>query len=129
MFLSKCCQFHNYIFFPLSFTGYISRGLPPTSGSGFNLENAGFCCPHTVALIIVGLVILHSYRVDEERRQGNRELLQEQSYGCGLKTLCLCLHVCEPHLKLRTLLLSRWGTWQFLQQIQQNWPTWTWTRA
>lgn len=31
-----------------------------------------------VALIIIGLSILYSYPIDEERRQGNRKLLQEQ---------------------------------------------------
>jgi len=34
-----------------------------------------------ITLILVGLLIFRSYPIDEERRQGNRKLLQEQRYG------------------------------------------------
>ena len=36
-----------------------------------------------IALILVGLLIFRSYPIDEERRQGNRKLLQELRYGNG----------------------------------------------
>lgn len=68
-------KFHT-VFFSVSFAGYISRGCSQPEAVGITLKILVSAAP--VALIIVGLCILYSYPIDEERRQGNRKLLQEQ---------------------------------------------------
>lgn len=68
-------QFHNCFFF-FSFAGYISRGCSQPEAVHLTLKVLVSAAP--VALIIIGLIILYSYPIDEERRQGNRKLLQEQ---------------------------------------------------
>ncbi|XP_070703010.1 sodium-dependent lysophosphatidylcholine symporter 1-B [Pempheris klunzingeri] len=60
----------------LDFAGYISRGCSQPEAVDITLKVLVSAAP--VALIIIGLVILYSYPIDEERRQGNRKLLQEQ---------------------------------------------------
>lgn len=59
-----------------SFAGYISRGCSQPEEVDLTLKMLVSAAP--IALIIVGLCILYSYPIDEERRQGNRKLLQEQ---------------------------------------------------
>ncbi|XP_074543541.1 sodium-dependent lysophosphatidylcholine symporter 1-B [Halichoeres trimaculatus] len=60
----------------LDFAGYISRGCTQPQAVDMTLKLLVSAAP--VALIIIGLGILYSYPIDEERRQGNRKLLQEQ---------------------------------------------------
>ncbi|XP_051811823.1 sodium-dependent lysophosphatidylcholine symporter 1-B [Acanthochromis polyacanthus] len=60
----------------LDFAGYISRGCSQPEEVHLTLKVLVSAAP--VALIIVGLCILYSYPINEERRQGNRKLLQEQ---------------------------------------------------
>ncbi|XP_060948432.1 sodium-dependent lysophosphatidylcholine symporter 1-B [Limanda limanda] len=60
----------------LDFAGYISRGCSQPEEVHITLKVLVSGAP--VALILVGLVILYFYPIDEERRQGNRKLLQEQ---------------------------------------------------
>ncbi|XP_020498829.1 sodium-dependent lysophosphatidylcholine symporter 1-B isoform X1 [Labrus bergylta] len=60
----------------LDFAGYISRGCTQPQAVDLTLKLLVSAAP--VGLIIIGLVILYSYPIDEERRQGNRKLLQEQ---------------------------------------------------
>lgn len=60
----------------LDFAGYISRGCSQPAAVDLTLKLLVSAAP--VALIIIGLVILYSYPINEERRQGNRKLLQEQ---------------------------------------------------
>ncbi|XP_068603202.1 sodium-dependent lysophosphatidylcholine symporter 1-B [Brachionichthys hirsutus] len=60
----------------LDFAGYISRGCSQPKEVHLTLKLLVSAAP--VALIIIGLGILYSYPINEERRQGNRKLLQEQ---------------------------------------------------
>ncbi|KAM3596624.1 uncharacterized protein V6R79_018257 [Siganus canaliculatus] len=60
----------------LDFAGYISRGCSQPAAVDLTLKLLVSAAP--VVLIIIGLSILYSYPIDEERRQGNRKLLQEQ---------------------------------------------------
>uniref|UniRef100_A0A3Q1GPK8 MFSD2 lysolipid transporter A, lysophospholipid b n=1 Tax=Acanthochromis polyacanthus TaxID=80966 RepID=A0A3Q1GPK8_9TELE len=60
----------------LDFAGYISRGCSQPEEVHLTLKVLVSAAP--VALIIIGLCILYSYPINEERRQGNRKLLQEQ---------------------------------------------------
>ncbi|XP_071357206.1 sodium-dependent lysophosphatidylcholine symporter 1-B [Trachinotus anak] len=60
----------------LDFAGYISRGCSQPEEVHLTLKMLVSAAP--VALIIIGLIILYFYPIDEERRQGNRKLLQEQ---------------------------------------------------
>ncbi|XP_069032212.1 sodium-dependent lysophosphatidylcholine symporter 1-B [Embiotoca jacksoni] len=60
----------------LDFAGYISRGCSQPRAVDLTLKLLVSAAP--ITLIIIGLVILYSYPIDEERRQGNRKLLQEQ---------------------------------------------------
>uniref|UniRef100_A0A8C5EN05 Uncharacterized protein n=1 Tax=Gouania willdenowi TaxID=441366 RepID=A0A8C5EN05_GOUWI len=60
----------------LDFAGYISRGCSQPEEVALTLKMLVSAAP--VILIIIGLCILYSYPIDEERRQGNRKLLQEQ---------------------------------------------------
>lgn len=64
-----------------SFAGYITRGCTQPEEVDLTLKLLVSAAP--VALIIIGLSILYSYPIDEEKRQHNRKLLQEQR--CGLK--------------------------------------------
>ncbi|XP_053190994.1 sodium-dependent lysophosphatidylcholine symporter 1-B [Scomber japonicus] len=59
----------------LDFAGYISRGCTQPEAVDVTLKVLVSAAP--IALIIIGLIILYSYPIDEERRQGNRKLLQE----------------------------------------------------
>ncbi|KAM7403909.1 hypothetical protein PAMA_004366 [Pampus argenteus] len=59
----------------LKFAGYVTGGcLQPDA---VNLTLKVLVCPVPVFLIIVGLLILRTYPIDEERRRGNQKLLQE----------------------------------------------------
>ncbi|XP_008285841.1 sodium-dependent lysophosphatidylcholine symporter 1-B [Stegastes partitus] len=60
----------------LDFAGYISRGCSQPEEVDVTLKVLVSAAP--IALIIIGLCILYFYPIDEERRQGNRKLLQEQ---------------------------------------------------
>ncbi|XP_072226474.1 sodium-dependent lysophosphatidylcholine symporter 1-B [Leuresthes tenuis] len=60
----------------LDFAGYISRGCSQPKAVDMTLKLLVSAAP--IALIIIGLGILYTYPIDEERRQGNRKLLQEQ---------------------------------------------------
>ncbi|XP_042362569.1 sodium-dependent lysophosphatidylcholine symporter 1-B [Plectropomus leopardus] len=60
----------------LDFAGYISRGCSQPQEVDITLKVLVSAAP--IALILIGLVILYSYPINEERRQGNRKLLQEQ---------------------------------------------------
>lgn len=59
-----------------SFAGYVTRGCTQPEAVDITLKVLVSAAP--IALIIIGLIILYSYPIDEERRQGNRKLLQEQ---------------------------------------------------
>lgn len=65
-----------FCFSPGSFAGYVTRGCSQPGEVDLTLKVLVSAAP--VALIIIGLSILYSYPIDEERRQGNRKLLQEQ---------------------------------------------------
>ncbi|XP_072221847.1 sodium-dependent lysophosphatidylcholine symporter 1-B-like [Leuresthes tenuis] len=59
----------------LKFAGYVTGDcLQPESVS---LTLKVLVSPVPVVLIVIGLLILRTYPIDEERRQGNRKLLQE----------------------------------------------------
>nr|XP_061808551.1 sodium-dependent lysophosphatidylcholine symporter 1-B isoform X3 [Nerophis lumbriciformis] len=60
----------------LDFAGYISRGCSQPSEVDITLKVLVSAAP--ILLIMIGLIILYTYPIDEERRQGNRKLLQEQ---------------------------------------------------
>ncbi|CAL8297731.1 unnamed protein product [Lota lota] len=60
----------------LDFAGYITRGCSQPAEVDMTLKLLVSAAP--IALILVGLLIFRSYPIDEERRQGNRKLLQEQ---------------------------------------------------
>ncbi|XP_026156219.1 sodium-dependent lysophosphatidylcholine symporter 1-B [Mastacembelus armatus] len=60
----------------LDFAGYISRGCSQPKEVDLTLKLLVSAAP--IALIIIGLIILSFYPINEERRQGNRKLLQEQ---------------------------------------------------
>uniref|UniRef100_A0A4W6FRN9 MFSD2 lysolipid transporter A, lysophospholipid b n=1 Tax=Lates calcarifer TaxID=8187 RepID=A0A4W6FRN9_LATCA len=60
----------------LDFAGYITRGCSQPEEVHLTLKILVSAAP--IALIIIGLVILYFYPINEERRQGNRKLLQEQ---------------------------------------------------
>ncbi|XP_047460820.1 sodium-dependent lysophosphatidylcholine symporter 1-B [Mugil cephalus] len=59
----------------LDFAGYISRGCSQPAEVDLTLKVLVSAAP--IALIMIGLIILYFYPIDEERRQGNRKLLQE----------------------------------------------------
>ncbi|CAK6960983.1 sodium-dependent lysophosphatidylcholine symporter 1-B [Scomber scombrus] len=59
----------------LDFAGYISRGCTQPEAVHVTLKVLVSAAP--IVLIIIGLIILYTYPIDEERRQGNRKLLQE----------------------------------------------------
>ncbi|XP_056153889.1 sodium-dependent lysophosphatidylcholine symporter 1-B [Lampris incognitus] len=60
----------------LDFAGYITRGCSQPEEVDLTLKLLVSAAP--IALILVGLIIFHSYPINEETRQGNRKLLQEQ---------------------------------------------------
>ncbi|KAM9383767.1 sodium-dependent lysophosphatidylcholine symporter 1-B [Pholidichthys leucotaenia] len=60
----------------LDFAGYISRGCSQPTEVDLTLKMLVSAAP--IALIIIGLSILYTYPINEERRQGNCKLLQEQ---------------------------------------------------
>ncbi|KAK6327969.1 hypothetical protein J4Q44_G00036150 [Coregonus suidteri] len=60
----------------LDFAGYMTRGCTQPENVDITLKVLVSAGP--IGLILIGLVIFHSYPIDEERRQGNRKLLQEQ---------------------------------------------------
>lgn len=70
-----CFQFHNFGSPFFSFAGYITRGCSQPEEVDLTLKLLVSAAP--VGLIIIGLSILYSYPIDEEKRQGNRKLLQE----------------------------------------------------
>ncbi|XP_056273488.1 sodium-dependent lysophosphatidylcholine symporter 1-B [Pseudoliparis swirei] len=59
----------------LDFAGYISRGCTQPEEVAITLKVLVSAAP--IGLILIGLVILYSYPITEEKRQGNRKLLQE----------------------------------------------------
>lgn len=79
---------HFFFFFFVSsdsFAGYITRGCSQPEEVDLTLKLLVSAAP--VALIIIGLSILYSYPIDEERRQCNRKLLQEQRWGLKYPTI------------------------------------------
>uniref|UniRef100_A0A4W5PYX2 MFSD2 lysolipid transporter A, lysophospholipid a n=1 Tax=Hucho hucho TaxID=62062 RepID=A0A4W5PYX2_9TELE len=59
----------------LDFAGYVTRGC--SQPDAVNLTLKVLVSPAPVVLIFLGLFIFKTYPIDEERRQGNRKLLQE----------------------------------------------------
>ncbi|XP_041667835.1 sodium-dependent lysophosphatidylcholine symporter 1-A isoform X2 [Cheilinus undulatus] len=59
----------------LKFAGYVTGGC--TQPEAVSLTLKVLVSPVPVVLIIVGLLILKTYPIDEDRRQGNRKLLQQ----------------------------------------------------
>ncbi|KAM3871457.1 sodium-dependent lysophosphatidylcholine symporter 1-B-like [Diretmus argenteus] len=59
----------------LDFAGYITRGCSQPKAVTLTLKM--LVSPVPVALIALGLLIFKTYPITEERRQGNRKLLQE----------------------------------------------------
>ncbi|KAF7691242.1 sodium-dependent lysophosphatidylcholine symporter 1-B [Silurus meridionalis] len=60
----------------LDFAGYITRGCTQPEAVNVTLKVLVSAAP--IALIIIGLLIFTTYPINEERRQGNRKLLNEQ---------------------------------------------------
>ncbi|XP_061671107.1 sodium-dependent lysophosphatidylcholine symporter 1-B [Syngnathoides biaculeatus] len=60
----------------LDFAGYISRGCSQPAEVDITLKVLVSAAP--ILLIMIGLAILYTYPINEDRRQGNRKLLQEQ---------------------------------------------------
>ncbi|XP_034016380.1 sodium-dependent lysophosphatidylcholine symporter 1-B [Thalassophryne amazonica] len=60
----------------LDFAGYVTRGCSQPQEVDITLKVLVSGAP--IVLIIIGLSILYTYPINEERRQGNRKLLQEQ---------------------------------------------------
>lgn len=60
----------------LDFAGYITRGCTQPVEVDITLKVLVSAAP--IFLIIIGLIIFITYPIDEERRQGNRKLLNEQ---------------------------------------------------
>ncbi|KAK5911486.1 hypothetical protein CgunFtcFv8_005656 [Champsocephalus gunnari] len=59
----------------LDFAGYISRGCTQPEAVHVTLKVLVSAAP--IVLILIGLTILYFYPITEEKRQGNRKLLQE----------------------------------------------------
>ncbi|KAM6916881.1 sodium-dependent lysophosphatidylcholine symporter 1-B-like [Lycodopsis pacificus] len=59
----------------LKFAGYVTGSCSQPEAVSLTLKV--LVSPVPVVLIVVGLLILRTYPIDEERRQGNRKLLQE----------------------------------------------------
>lgn len=57
------------------FAGYVTGSCSQPEAVSLTLKV--LVSPVPVVLIAVGLLILKTYPIDEERRQGNRKLLQE----------------------------------------------------
>ncbi|KAJ7991909.1 hypothetical protein DPEC_G00288760 [Dallia pectoralis] len=60
----------------LKFAGYVTRGCTQPENVDITLKVLVSMAP--IGLILIGLCIFWTYPIDEERRQGNRKLLQEQ---------------------------------------------------
>ncbi|KAG7501147.1 hypothetical protein JOB18_040843 [Solea senegalensis] len=60
----------------LDFAGYFTRGCTQPDEVHLTLKMLVSAAP--IVLIFIGLGILYSYPIDEDKRQGNRKLLQEQ---------------------------------------------------
>ncbi|XP_061616989.1 sodium-dependent lysophosphatidylcholine symporter 1-B isoform X2 [Phyllopteryx taeniolatus] len=60
----------------LDFAGYISRGCSQPAEVDITLKV--LVCAAPILLIMIGLAILYTYPINEDKRQGNRKLLQEQ---------------------------------------------------
>uniref|UniRef100_A0A672SKJ1 Sodium-dependent lysophosphatidylcholine symporter 1-B-like n=1 Tax=Sinocyclocheilus grahami TaxID=75366 RepID=A0A672SKJ1_SINGR len=60
----------------LDFAGYVTRGC--TQPAEVDLTLKILVSPAPIVLIIIGLLIFISYPINEEKRQGNRKLLNEQ---------------------------------------------------
>uniref|UniRef100_A0A674N3L1 MFSD2 lysolipid transporter A, lysophospholipid b n=1 Tax=Takifugu rubripes TaxID=31033 RepID=A0A674N3L1_TAKRU len=60
----------------LHFAGYITRGCSQPEAVNITLRVLVSFAP--IALMIIGLVVLYFYPIDEKRRQRNRERLREQ---------------------------------------------------
>ncbi|XP_058234058.1 sodium-dependent lysophosphatidylcholine symporter 1-B [Hemibagrus wyckioides] len=60
----------------LDFAGYVTRGCTQPAAVDVTLKVLVSAAP--IVLIIIGLIIFISYPINEERRQGNRKLLNEQ---------------------------------------------------
>uniref|UniRef100_A0A674EP07 MFSD2 lysolipid transporter A, lysophospholipid a n=1 Tax=Salmo trutta TaxID=8032 RepID=A0A674EP07_SALTR len=59
----------------LDFAGFVTRGCSQPDAVNLTLKVLVSAAP--VVLIFLGLLIFKTYPIDEERRQGNRKLLQE----------------------------------------------------
>ncbi|KAI2652734.1 Sodium-dependent lysophosphatidylcholine symporter 1-B [Labeo rohita] len=60
----------------LDFAGYVTRGCTQPAEVDLTLKILVSAAP--IVLIIIGLIIFISYPINEEKRQGNRKLLNEQ---------------------------------------------------
>uniref|UniRef100_A0A8C6T032 Major facilitator superfamily domain containing 2ab n=1 Tax=Neogobius melanostomus TaxID=47308 RepID=A0A8C6T032_9GOBI len=60
----------------LDFAGYLTRGCSQPHTVDLTLKILVTAAP--IVLILIGLCILYTYPINEEKRQGNRKLLQEQ---------------------------------------------------
>lgn len=66
-----------YLFLLLfSFAGYVTRGCSQPEAVNLTLKVLVSAAP--ICLMIVGLVILYFYPIDEKRRQHNRDELRKQ---------------------------------------------------
>uniref|UniRef100_A0A8B9LNC1 Major facilitator superfamily domain containing 2ab n=1 Tax=Astyanax mexicanus TaxID=7994 RepID=A0A8B9LNC1_ASTMX len=77
----------------LDFAGYITRGCTQPVEVDITLKVLVSAAP--IILIIVGLIIFITYPINEERRQGNRKLLNEQRRASDSKivsTFCSAGH-------------------------------------
>lgn len=66
---------NNFISLLFSFAGYISRGCSQPKEVDLTLKLLVSAAP--IALMAIGLSIIYSYPINEEKRQANRKLLQD----------------------------------------------------
>lgn len=79
-----------------SFAGYVSRGCSQPKEVDLTLRLLVSAAP--VALILIGLGILYSYPIDEERRQYNHKMLQEMRWSPASPRSAPCPFGCGPKL-------------------------------
>ncbi|XP_061838303.1 sodium-dependent lysophosphatidylcholine symporter 1-B isoform X1 [Nerophis lumbriciformis] len=68
----------------LDFAGYISRGCSQPAEVDMTLKVLVSAAP--ILLIMIGLAILYTYPIDENKRQENRKALQDQRYEADSET-------------------------------------------
>lgn len=72
--ISAALKANNFISL-FSFAGYISRGCSQPKEVDLTLKLLVSAAP--IALMAIGLSIIYSYPINEEKRQANRKLLQD----------------------------------------------------